>query len=137
MVSPISRPTQALGFWSAVLSMVFSLVYVVGQLGEWLGWLGSKGGAESASTPIGLVVLLTPSLFLGSSFLVLLVSVHQFAGPDKRVWSHAAVAFGSAYTVLPLIPSIVSAATMAFTIASSVASTVPSNSELIRSFGII
>jgi hypothetical protein len=41
---------------------------------------------------LGLVVLLTPSLFLGSSFLVLVVSIHQLASLDRKVWSHAAVA---------------------------------------------
>jgi hypothetical protein len=45
-------------------------------------------------------VLLTPSLFLGSAFLVLVVSIHQLASPDRRVWSHAAVSFATAYAVL-------------------------------------
>jgi len=75
-------------------------MYVVGQLAEWLGWLGSHGGPESASTPLGLGVLLTPSLFLGSSFLVLVVSIHQLATPDRRIWSHLAVVFATAYAVL-------------------------------------
>jgi hypothetical protein len=100
MATPVSQSTKVVGFWSAVLATVFSLVYVVGQLAEWLGWLGSKGGPESASTPIGLVVLLTPSLFLGATFLVLVVSIHQLAAPDRRVWSHAAVAFATAYATL-------------------------------------
>jgi len=100
MVTQISPSTRTAGFWSAVLATAFSLTYVVGQLAEWLGWLGSRGGPESASTPLGLVVLLTPSLLLGSSFLVLVVSIHQLASPDRRIWSHAAVAFGTAYAVL-------------------------------------
>lgn len=100
MAAPISPSTQAVGFWSAVLATAFSLTYVVGQLAEWAGWLGSQGGPESASTPLGIVVLLTPSLFLGSSFLVLVVSVLQLAPPDRRVWGHAAVAFATAYAVL-------------------------------------
>jgi hypothetical protein len=83
-----------------VLATVFSVTYVVGQLAEWAGWLGSQGGPESASTPLGIVVLLTPSLFLGPSFLVLAVSIHQLASPDRRIWSHAAVAFATAYAVL-------------------------------------
>jgi hypothetical protein len=62
--------------------------------------MGSGGGAESASTPLGLVVLLTPSLFLGSSFLVLAVAIHQVAPPDRKIWSHIAVVFATAYTVL-------------------------------------
>ena len=98
--TPISPSTRAAGLWSAVLATIFSISYVVGQLAEWLGLLGSQGGPSSASTPLGLAILLTPSLFLGSSFLVLMVSIHQIAPVEKKVWSHAAVAFATAYTVL-------------------------------------
>ena len=100
MTTPISSSTRTVGFWSAVLATVFSLTYIVGQFAEWLGWLGSRGGPESSSTPLGIVVLLTPSLFLGSAFLVLLVSIHQLATAERRVWSHSAVVFGTAYAVL-------------------------------------
>jgi hypothetical protein len=72
----------------------------MGQIAEWLGLLGSNGGPESASTPLGIVVLLTPSLFLGASFLVLVVSIHEVTSPDRRIWSHAAVVFATAYAVL-------------------------------------
>lgn len=100
MVRHISSSTRTVGFWSAVLATVFSITYDVGQIAEWVGLMGSGGGAENASTPLGLVVLLTPSLFLGSSFLVLVVSIHQLSSPDRKVWSHAAVAFATAYAVL-------------------------------------
>ncbi|HKR60148.1 MAG TPA: hypothetical protein VJS64_10480 [Pyrinomonadaceae bacterium] len=100
MAVQISPSTRTVGFWSAVLATVFSITYIVGQLAEWMGLLGSQGGPESGSTPLGLIVLLTPSLFLGSSFLVLVVSIHHLASPDRRIWSHAAVAFATAYTVL-------------------------------------
>ncbi len=96
----ISPSARSLGFWSAVLATVLSLTYVVGQLAEWMGWLGSAGGPESASTPLGIVVLLTPSLLLGSAFLVLMVCVHELASPARRVWSRAAVGFAIAYAVL-------------------------------------
>jgi hypothetical protein len=92
--------TKTLGFWSAVFATVFSVTYVVGQLAEWAGLMGSGGGAENPSTPFGLIVLLTPSLFLGPSFLVLMVSIHDLASPDRKVWSHAAVAFATVYTAL-------------------------------------
>ncbi len=100
MVTEISPSTKAVGFWSAALATVFSLVYVVGQLAEWMGLMGSGGGADNLSTPLGIVVLLTPSLFLGSSFLVLMVSIYQMSPPDRKVWSHAAVAFATVYAVL-------------------------------------
>ena len=100
MVTQIPPSTKTVGFWSAVLVTVFSLTYIVGQLAEWMGLLGSQGGPESVSTPLGLALLLTPSLLLVSSFLVLIVSIHQFALPERRIWSHIAVAFATVYTVL-------------------------------------
>jgi hypothetical protein len=62
--------------------------------------LGSGGGPENPSTALGLVVLLTPSLFLGTSFLLLMVSVHYYAPEEKRIWSHAGLVFATIYTVL-------------------------------------
>jgi hypothetical protein len=76
MVNNISPPTKAIGFWSAVLATVFSITYVIAQLAEWMGLMGSGGGASNPSTPLRLTILLTPSLFLGSSFLVLIVKGH-------------------------------------------------------------
>jgi hypothetical protein len=100
MVAPISSSARAVGFWSAVLATFFSVVYDLGQIAEWMGGLGTRGGPESASTPLGLAVLLTPSFFLGSAFLVLIVSIHQLAPPERRIWSHAAIAFATLYAVL-------------------------------------
>jgi len=100
MPDRIAPATRAVGFWSAVLATVFSLAYVAAQLAEWAGWLGSAGGPESASTPLGIALLLTPSLLLGSSFLVLVVSIHQLAPPERKVWSHAAVVFATMYATL-------------------------------------
>lgn len=99
MVTEIPASTKAVGFWSAVLATLFSVTYVVAQIGEWLGLLGSAGGPESSSTPLGIFVLLTPSILLGPSFLLLMVSVHGVASPERKVWSHAAVAFATVYTV--------------------------------------
>jgi len=97
---PIAPSTRIVGLTSAILATVFSIAYVLAQLAEWLGWLGSRGGPESGSTPLGLVVLLTPSLLLGSSFFVLIVSVHQLAPLERKVWSHAAVGFAAIYATL-------------------------------------
>lgn len=100
MIAGMAPGTRAVGYWSAVLATLFSLTYVIAQLAEWFGWLGSAGGPESMSTPVGVVVLLTPSILLGSAFLVLLASVHQAAPPERKVWSQAALAFGTVYAVL-------------------------------------
>jgi len=100
MRSAVSPATRTLGYASALCAFVFSVAYVIGQLAEWIGWLGSAGGPESSSTPLGLIVLLTPSLFLGSSFLLMMVCIHQLAAQEKRVWTQAALVFATAYTVL-------------------------------------
>ena len=93
-------PAAALGFWSAVACTVLSLTYVIVQLGEWLGWLGSAGGPSSPSTPIGLAMLLTPSLLLAPAFLLMTAATHAMAPPERRVFGHAAVAFATVYTAL-------------------------------------
>jgi hypothetical protein len=89
-----------IGFWSAALSALFSISYCIAQLAEWLGWLGSKGGPENASTALGLIILLTPSLFLGLSFSVLMVSIHYYAAKKNKIWSHIALVFASIYATL-------------------------------------
>ena len=89
-----------LGFWSAVLASVFSLAYVIGQLAEWSGLMGSGGGPENDSTWYGLVVLLVPSLFLGISFVVMMVSVHCQAPTDRRIWSQTGLTFAIMYGTL-------------------------------------
>jgi len=57
MTTPISPSTKQAGFYSAVLATVFSISYIVAQFAEWAGMLGSQGGPESASTPLGLAIL--------------------------------------------------------------------------------
>jgi len=99
-MTPLPRTTRLAGLWSAVLATVFSGAYILAQIAEWLGWLGSQGGPESSSTPLGLAFILTPSLLLGSAFLVLMLSVHESTPPDRKIWSHAAVAFATAYVTL-------------------------------------
>lgn len=100
MLAPISRATRTVGIRAGIAATACAVAYVLAQLAEWFGWLGSAGGPDSPSTPFGLAVLLTPSLLLGPSFLVLMVSVHQLAAPSRRVWSHAAVAFATVYAVM-------------------------------------
>lgn len=89
-----------IGIWSAVLASIFSIAYDVGQLAEWLGLMGSGGGAEHNSTWYGLVVLLVPSLLLGVSFVVLMGCVHRQAPSDRKIWSQTGLAFAVMYGTL-------------------------------------
>lgn len=92
--------TRAVGYWAAVCATLFSIIYDVGQIAEWLGWLGSKGGPESMSTPLGIAVLLIPSLLLAPSFLLLLVAVDHATADEWRVWTKGAVALATVYAVM-------------------------------------
>ncbi len=95
-----SRLYLKFGFYSAVFASIFSLAYIIGQFAEWFGLLGSDGGPESSSTVLGLIILFTPSLFLGLSFPMLILSIHYWAPAHKKIWSHAGIIFATMYAVL-------------------------------------
>jgi hypothetical protein len=99
-VSEVTVATRRMGFWSAVACAVFSLAYIVGQIFEWQGLLGSAGGPASVSTPGGIAILLTPSLLLGSAFLVMMSALHQASDSGRKVFSQAALSFAIVYATL-------------------------------------
>ena len=103
METKLSPAVRKLGYWSAVFTSIFSIVYIAGQLAEWLGWLGSGGGPENPSTATGLIVLLVPSLLLAPSYVLLMLCVHHCAAPDRKIWSHAGVIFAAVYAVMVTI----------------------------------
>ncbi len=71
------KTVSRLGFWSAILSFIFGIAYVIAQIADSLGLLGQQG------SPLGLIFLMLPSLFLASSFIILMVSIHYYAPKDK------------------------------------------------------
>jgi hypothetical protein len=88
------------GMAAAAASALFSILYVIAQILEWLALLGSAGGPDSASTPFGLAVLLLPSLLLGPAWLVLTAAVHRIAPSGRKVLSLSAFGFAVAYATL-------------------------------------
>ena len=100
METKLPPAVSTLGYWSALLAAAFSITYIVGQIAEWLGLLGSGGGPENPSTALGLIVLLLPSLLLAPSFSLMMLCVHYYAGDDKKVWSHAGIMFATIYSVM-------------------------------------
>lgn len=92
--------TKKIGGWSAAAATVFALIYVVGQLLEWQGVLGSAGGPESASTPLGIAVLLAPSFFLGSAFVIMMAALHVAAPEEKKAFSLSGLSFAIMYATL-------------------------------------
>lgn len=99
-MTPLDDAARRVAFGAAIACAVTSIAYVLAQLLEWQGALGSAGGPESASTPFGIALLLTPSLLLGSAFLALVAALHHLAPAETRVFSQIALAFATAYATL-------------------------------------
>lgn len=95
-----TRATSKVGMVAAGSTAAFSIAYVVAQICEWMGLLGSAGGPASTSTPFGLVILLLPSLLLGSSYLITIAALHQIVSTDRRTFSLTAFGFAIAYATL-------------------------------------
>jgi len=100
MENKMSPTVSKLGYWSAFFASLFSIIYIIGQLAEWFNLFGSGGGPENASTALGLIILLTPSLLLAPSFALMILCVHYYATEDKKIWGHAGVIFAMVYTVM-------------------------------------
>jgi hypothetical protein len=87
-----SRPPFArLGFWSAVLMAVFTILFLVGYIVVAMGLL---------PPPWDIVLAIGASLLLAPSFVVLMVCVHYAAPAEKRIWSHIGIAFAILYAAL-------------------------------------
>ena len=80
----------AIGFWSALGTTLFALIYIVPQL---------IIGIDMPESKNDLFWILTPSMFLALSFLIMMVSVHYYADEDKRIWSQIGMLFAVAYFV--------------------------------------
>jgi hypothetical protein len=92
---------RRLGFWSALATALFGLAYglavilmVVSNLSSGeaaAGWQGIE--AYRASFRPILMLPLYPSLLLAPAFAALMVCVHYYATPAKRIWSHIALVY--------------------------------------------
>ncbi len=84
-------PFARLGFWSAVLTAVFTILFLVGFIVVTMGLL---------PPPWDIVLAIGASLLLAPSFVVMMVSVHYAAPDQKQIWSHIGIAFAILYAAL-------------------------------------
>jgi hypothetical protein len=84
-------PFARLGFWSAVLTAVFSILFLVG------GILGTVG---LLTPPWDVVIPIGASLLLAPSFVVMMVSIHYGTPFEKKIWSHIGITFAVLYAAL-------------------------------------
>lgn len=108
----IPKSVSRIGFWSAVLATLFSIGYgttlIVMMVSAMAtatetpsGWSGIESFVASFQ-PIQMLPLI-PSLLLAPTFIVLMVSIHYYAAPDKKIWSHLGIAFALIYAVMASI----------------------------------
>lgn len=78
------------GFWSALATTFFAIIYIVPQL---------IIGIDMPESKKDLIFILLPSMFLALSFLIMMVAVHYYADEDKKIWSHIGLLFALAYFI--------------------------------------
>lgn len=78
-----------IGFWSALLTTAWILIFNIAIA------LGASG-APTRSLAVG------ASLLLALSFVVLMVSIHNYAPLEKKIWSQIGLSFAILYAALLL-----------------------------------
>jgi hypothetical protein len=85
-VYQLNQSTYRLGFSSALLVVVEVAVFAVTLL-----------------IPSALTLSFIASFLLAPSFVALVLSIHYYAQPEKRIWSHLGLAFAVMYAVMVTI----------------------------------
>lgn len=94
------------GFWSALLSAICAVGWGLAMIVQTVAsppapWTGA---ADYVSAFEGIQLLnLYFALPLASAFTVLMVSIHVYAAPDKKVWSMIGLAFTIIYATMASI----------------------------------
>lgn len=85
--STTSRAVYQIGFWSAILTTTWIIIFNIAiALGV--------AGASTRSVAVG------ASLLLAFSFIALTVSIHNYAPPERKIWSQIGLSFAIVYAVL-------------------------------------
>ena len=102
-----TKALKRLGFWSALLSALFGIGFDIAvvimytslsQTSSAAGWTGITAYLP-AFDPV-LLLPLVPSLLLVPAFTAMMVCIHYYAPPEKRLWSHLGLAFALIYAVM-------------------------------------
>ncbi len=115
-VRSVAGPASRVGVWSAVLATLCGIGYGITLIVTMVsmsataaetspGWSGIESFVASFQ-PIQMLSLI-PSILLAPTFVVLMVSLHYYAAPDKKIWSHLGIAFALVYAAMASINYIV------------------------------
>lgn len=101
------KTLSRLGLWSSVLTALFALGYglavivmVTSQSSTAFPAGLTRMEIYLASFKPALLLPLIPSLLLAPAFTVLMVCIHYYTAPERRIWSHLGLAFTLIYAVM-------------------------------------
>lgn len=89
-ISPV-KAVSRLGFWSATAAAITSVIFSVSAIVDF---------ARPIPFPIDQLGLYGSSLLIAPAFVLTMVCIHYYAAPEKRIWSHAGIAFAVIYAVM-------------------------------------
>ena len=89
-MTPDNKTVQQIGFWSALLTTILAMIYIIPPL-----LIGINMPASKRS----LLFILSPSMLLALSFLIMMTALHYQALDEKKIWSHIGLLFSLAYFV--------------------------------------
>lgn len=96
-LSPAKSVGQ-LGYWSAVAAAITGVIFSISAILD--------NFLFPLPFPIDQIGLYGSSLLIAPAFVLVMVCVHYYAAPEKRVWSHAGIAFAVMYAVMVSISYI-------------------------------
>jgi hypothetical protein len=102
----MSNATRKLGFWSAILSAIFGLLwFITFNLKDLLApvplWQDIEAYAEAFS-PIRMLYV-HPSLFLALTFVVLMACIYCWAPEDRKIWALIGLSLAIVYSTMASI----------------------------------
>ena len=102
-----TKALKRLGFWSALASALLGIGFDIAVVIMYTslpktdasaGWTGITSYLETFDAV--LLLPLIPSLLLVPAFTTMMVCIHYYAPPEKRLWSHLGLAFALIYAVM-------------------------------------
>lgn len=102
--APAAR-VAGIGSWSATVTAVSSVAFIIGALGSALlwpsnGWSGDAAAYSAAFTPWPMVVTVVPSLVIAPAFVALIASIHLWTSARRRQWTLVALAGATVYAAI-------------------------------------
>lgn len=99
----MNKPVCKLGFWSGILSALFSVVwFITFSLQDTFAPVPDWQNLEAYAEAYRMVrlTLVYPSMLLALTYIILMACLHHIADDEDKVWSLSALAIGVLYATM-------------------------------------